>query len=517
MIAKILSLIERVQNKKVDAAGLALFRVCYSLTLIFELIQLFFFRKLVFYREAIIIPYELNFSLVLLIWIVIVGFILVGFFTKYAVIINYIFSIVIFGTTTRFEYHMDYAYTGISFLLLFLPISNKMSIDSLITKYHLLNSGSKYEEQKVSVWNYYIPILVAIGFIYFDSIFHKITSYNWTNGLGMWLPASLPQATYLNLKVLLNQKYIVLFLGYLTFLFELVFIFLFWYKRYRILLWLIGFGLHFGILLAFPIPLFGLGYISIYILLMPIFWSKYILSKINTLFSVFERKILSLKLPETLIVNFYNLIKPVEISSNLKVRALFIFFVMVIVCQISTTYHSPSISKVRKEYKFDEYFIGNNILKVSDMVHAFSRHIFGITPHGVFMDSHFKDYNHIIGIVYQKDDNLIWLPIINENGQCENYISGRFWVNWTFRVCSPNINLENTKIGLKGYTAFWLTQNGIGLEDFKFSIMVKKVEIPTKWEENFLQNQMQKPWQDVGTILWKNGECEITILDIESL
>lgn len=83
------------------------------------------------------------------------------------------------------------------------------------------------------------------------------------------MPASLPQVTLIAPHWLLNQKYLVLFLGYLTFVFEVVFPIFFWVKRLRILFAIIGVGLHIGIFLIFPIPYFGLGVTALYVLLLP--------------------------------------------------------------------------------------------------------------------------------------------------------------------------------------------------------------------------------------------------------
>src|SRR6478736_7745025 len=90
-------------------------------------------------------------------------------------------------------------------------------------------------------------------------------------GIGMWLPASMAFMTYSSWPVLLNAKWLMLSLGYLTFAFEAFFAFLFFRKSWRIPLVLIGIGLHLGIAIIFPIPWFGLGVVAIYLLLVPLF------------------------------------------------------------------------------------------------------------------------------------------------------------------------------------------------------------------------------------------------------
>ena len=261
---------ENLYNKKVSASGLALFRVFYGLVLLFEVVQLFYFRHLVFDKIPYFEPSEIDFTIPLVLWMVSISCIILGFFTRFSSVINYLFSIVFLSTISSYEYHMFYAYMGVNFLLMFVNTYQVFSFDRLKMKLKYSNSRTLYKpSRKVSVLNYYILILVAIGFVYFDSIFFKLASPLWLKGLGVWLPASLPHFTHINTSFLLNLKWLILFLGYLTFVFETTFIFTFFRKKWRLPLLIVGIGLHFGILICFPIPWFALGVMSIYILMIP--------------------------------------------------------------------------------------------------------------------------------------------------------------------------------------------------------------------------------------------------------
>src|SRR5690606_40702502 len=114
---------------------------------------------------------------------------------------------------------------------MFLPLSNTFSLDRLILKLKYSNTRFRYNPaQTVSVLAYYLPLLMGIGFVYFDSLFFKYTSHLWLNGLGMWLPASMPQAVLFDISFLLNIKFLVIALGYITLIFETIFLFTFWKK-----------------------------------------------------------------------------------------------------------------------------------------------------------------------------------------------------------------------------------------------------------------------------------------------
>lgn len=267
---------------KVDAIGLSIFRMFYSVVLFLELKQLYTFRSLIYDKEPFKYTGELDVSFVFYFWFVVVAFLFLGLFTRYVTILNYIFGVIIFSSAIKFEYHVFYAYVGINFLLVFMPISRVLSLDSLLQK---LKYSTLYKpflvDRKVLKINYIIPVFVGIGLVYFDSIFHKFSSKMWMDGLGVWLPSSLPMVTWNDTSILLNQKWLMLFLGYLVLIFETVFIFLFWFKRFRVPFFLLGIFFHVGILIAYPIPWFALTVIAVYLFLVPVNYWRILVSKIK--------------------------------------------------------------------------------------------------------------------------------------------------------------------------------------------------------------------------------------------
>src|SRR5690554_1600910 len=201
----------RLYDKQIDAKGLALFRIAFALVLLGEVIQLYYFRHLTFDKIPYVVPGEIEMWPVLLFWMGALIFVILGLFTRTAAIINYILSVAVIGTMSSYEYHMFYSYLIINFLFIFLPISKTFSLDRLILKLKYSNTLVRYNPpQTVSVLAYYLPVLLGIGFFYFDSVFFKFTSPLWLNGLGMWLPSSLPQAILVDISPLLNIKVLVI-------------------------------------------------------------------------------------------------------------------------------------------------------------------------------------------------------------------------------------------------------------------------------------------------------------------
>src|ERR1044072_5685960 len=98
MIRFLLNAVSKAYDKKIDASGLSLFRIFYCLTLLCEVIQIFYFRHLIFDKIPFIAPAEVDFAIPLVCWMITLLFMIVGLFTRQAAIINYLFSLTFIGT-----------------------------------------------------------------------------------------------------------------------------------------------------------------------------------------------------------------------------------------------------------------------------------------------------------------------------------------------------------------------------------------------------------------------------------
>lgn len=284
-----MKIVNKLYDNKISSKGLAVFRILFSLNLLMEVFQRFLYRNLYYDIIPFVQKSILSHSIIWGVWVTVLMMLIIGFKTRLAAVLNYVFVLAFIVHNNFYEYHMDYSYAGISFLMMIVPLSNSLSIDRLLLKLKYSSKNNEFSPPQItSKLYYYLLLLVGIGFVYFDSIFFKFSNVGWKNGLGMWLPASLPQITILEDQWLLNQKYLIIGLGYLTIAFELFFPFLFWIKKIRIPFLIIGLGLHFGILVEFPIPFFALGVIAIYLLLLPLKYWDSIINKIKFSFSKIE-------------------------------------------------------------------------------------------------------------------------------------------------------------------------------------------------------------------------------------
>jgi predicted DCC family thiol-disulfide oxidoreductase YuxK len=273
---KIFSFVRRSYDKKIDGTGLAIFRIAYCIVLLCEIAQMYYFRHLIFDPLPFLLLPEIRFSFPIMIWFISVVFLLFGAFTRFFAVLNYLMGLILIGTIGQFEYHVFYAYMGMNFLFIFLPVSQTLSLDRLIKKLKYSNTTFSYNPSKeVRQIYYFIPSFVGVGIVYFDSIFYKLSSGMWMDGLGSWLPSSLPMITHVSNSWLLNQEFLIRGIGWYTVIFETIYLFIFFRKRWRVFTLISGLILHLGILLQFPIPWFALTVVALYLLLVPVsFWKK---------------------------------------------------------------------------------------------------------------------------------------------------------------------------------------------------------------------------------------------------
>lgn len=324
---------DRIYNKQISSKGLGIFRIFFFLNLLLEVIRIFRYRHLYFDPIPFVEESILSKEFIWYVWFAVLVSIIIGFKTRFAAIVNYILFITLVLNNSHFEYHMDYSYVGVSFLAILLPLSKSYSLENLLLRIKYSSKNNVFIPQEfVAKYYYYLLLLVGVSFVYFDSLFFKFKDIVWMGGIGMWLPASLPQITILNDQWLLNQKYLMFFLGYLTIVFELLFSLFFWVKKTRVLFFIVGFGLHFGILLEFPIPFFALGVISLYLLLIPLkFWnwleSKIVFKKTKLTFYYDEECPLCLRVK--IIITFFDVFNAIEFKGvqssvkNVKILAQF--------------------------------------------------------------------------------------------------------------------------------------------------------------------------------------------------
>ena len=272
-MVRYLKTIEKFYNKKVDATGLAIFRMIYGCILFCVVLELLQYRHLIFDE----IPYlrfsNIDYKYVLILWLIVIWHIIMGLFTRIATIINYVLSVVFIATINNFGNHVFNIMVTINFLLMFISVARVYSIDAVIIK--IQSPINNIRSSNVSVLNYYSLVFMSLGLMYFISIFDKLFVDYWANGMAIWTFFSIPsEFARDNFSFLLNNKILTQGLTYLSLIFETLFLFLCFRRGTRVIVLVLGVLFHVGILFCFSITYFQLTFLSLYILLIPFsFWS----------------------------------------------------------------------------------------------------------------------------------------------------------------------------------------------------------------------------------------------------
>jgi len=271
--------ITQLHNTQVPSTGIGLFRILFGLVTLQEVCFLLYFNHFIFDPT----PYlDVEFPMIpffLCLWGLIALFITIGYRSQQSIIANYILWIVFVNFTPMqrdFDGGFDLFMIGANLFMLFMPIDRAFSIDNLKKKLQTpLKHYSLYPKQQTTVLAYLIPVIICLGFLYFDSAIHKMFAPHWRNGLGAWLPSSIPYyISTIDMSWLLNNEILQKVIGYTILVFQFTFIFFFHTRLLRPIFFIVGFGLHLGITLTFNIYPFGTGMLIFYTLVAPLSWYK---------------------------------------------------------------------------------------------------------------------------------------------------------------------------------------------------------------------------------------------------
>ncbi|BCG62402.1 MAG: hypothetical protein methR_P0043 [Methyloprofundus sp.] len=284
MLSLLSNIFARYHQRTAPAFVIGIFRILYGIVAFQEILFLLYFNHLIFDP----IPYiDVEFPMIplfLCLWAVVAACLTVGYRSQFAIMANYLFWIIFVNFTPMqrdFDGGFDLFMIGVGFFLIFMPIGRALSVDNLLYKQQFKYKDKPSIPNTVSALSLLFPVMVCLGFLYFDSAIHKLFAEHWRNGLGGWLPTSMPYyISALDLSWMLNSEMLQKSIGYLILVFQFTFIFLFYRRSFRPVFLLVGAGLHFGITISFNIYPFGLGMLSVYILMVPFSWWAALANKI---------------------------------------------------------------------------------------------------------------------------------------------------------------------------------------------------------------------------------------------
>lgn len=264
-------------NRQVPAVGLGVFRFLFALVALQEIVFLYAFRHLIFDPVPYLDIASPSVHVALVLWGMAVSCLALGYRTRAAAVANYLFWMVFTVFTPMwkdFDGGFDQLMLGSSFLLIFLPSERALSLDNLRLKWLLSTPSHRFEPTRtVSVLAYFLPLALSLGLVYLDSAIHKLSAEFWRNGLGPWLPSSLPYyMSPLDMSWLLNLELVQKLIGYSILVFQFLFPFTLYFRPFRLPLLAMGVLLHGGIIVSLNVYPFGFGMLVHYALLVPFSW-----------------------------------------------------------------------------------------------------------------------------------------------------------------------------------------------------------------------------------------------------
>ncbi len=314
------SKVYKVYQQQAPATGIGLFRLLFGLVTLQEIFFLIYFNHLIFDP----IPFlDVEFPMIiafLWLWALVAFCLMMGYRSQTAAIANYGFWLVFVNFTPMqrdFDGGFDLFMIGANLFLIFMPLDKAFALDELRKKLAApFVHYSQHQPQQVSRLSYYLPVILCLGFLYFDSVIHKMFAEHWRNGLGAWLPSSIPYyISALDMSWLLNIEILQKTVGYTILVFQFAFLPFFYFRRLRPIFLLIGIGLHLGITLSFNIYPFGMGMLIFYTLMMPFSWYRQIgcwLKKPQPVLTVFYDQQCPLCNRTVLILNHFDILRAVD-------------------------------------------------------------------------------------------------------------------------------------------------------------------------------------------------------------
>jgi hypothetical protein len=178
-------------------------------------------------------------------------FIIAGFFSRISALLLLVLQIALTKGSSFFIYGVDF-FTSMSLFYLFIfPADNYFSLRNYLAR------------RPNRIANF-MPVKrmfqLHISIAYFFSGFDKLLGFNWRNGEAIWKAINLPYANrdfYFNFSWLAEHPFILIFMGWATFIIEMCYPLFVWFTPTRKLWICFTILMHLGIALALNLYYFS--------------------------------------------------------------------------------------------------------------------------------------------------------------------------------------------------------------------------------------------------------------------
>lgn len=396
-------------------------------------------------------------------WFVVILFMIAGLFTRFASVVNYICVILICDISNQSHagsYFNDIMKAS-SLLMMLMPIHHSYAVDKHLFKLPSVTPRFVY-------WAF---LIATLGLIYTGAGLCKFFSKAWINGIGLWLPLSSPYSSLSTLtELLIDQKWLMYTINYVTIAWEVLFIpLLLWKRTYKLTI-LIGIIFHLGIVALFYLPKTALGVLSLYFVFGGAHGSK-----------------VSNPSPSVDLKNM-----------NLYNKYLIGITVLLVALQAysSMAYAKKMIARQGLKPNYQSTYVSRKIrIGFSSLNSA----LLGINSRSMFTDRSLFASKTWVGISRQTTHGEEWLKIINQDGR----VGHDFQLNGNWgKIMQANLwekgQLAESRI--EHILRFWCSKNNLQDSVNVFYIYYKTDTIAEKFEYGHLQMQKNKPWIPLGSV-----------------
>ncbi|MDA1264345.1 MAG: HTTM domain-containing protein [Planctomycetota bacterium] len=467
-------------NQRASAVPLAGFRILFGLCLIFDITALIEYAPMWFDKVPFVDPAVGWRAPALWLWLLAAIGLTVGAFTRVCAILNYVGCVAFMSfqaMPASYEYHLDNLYLVTSCVLPFLPLGHVWSVDAWRRPPATQTIGPGAE----------IFFALIVSSIYLDSALWKLSSSMWMNGLGYWTVAVRPWDRMPSFGWTLDNEWIARGSGYIVLVFELLFVFLVWFRKLRLPLILIGMVLHIGIGTFLPIPLFGL------------------------IMSSFLVALVALPLPRG----------AAEVEAGPArwhpgVKAYYatwaVFFSLGAIDPVLAIREHGIGGSTTEHHRF--WFAKREDLFAKRFAAGmwWSYRVFGWRSHPIFIDNQFSLYTTQTRLRFHEGD-----PDLEVEGEGDTFYPphrNRRFLALYYRTLWPSDPRDKVERRLTRFLDYHVGREHLDLERGFVTIEQRPLVTPVdRWNEGQLTRNSETPWRRVGTVRGTPGELEFTWAD----
>jgi hypothetical protein len=354
-------------------------------------------------------------------------------------------------------YALDRITLLVLFVFMFAPRPEALAIDVR------LRHARSQPLALVPAW-FSLSLLLCIEIVYGVSVLYKFRSTVWRDGLAFWLPVTLPPFSAGRLPRALQNEVAFRALSYLALALETLFP-LVLVRPLRRWIVLVGAGLHVGIALFLPIPLFGLGFAALYLALVD--WAP-LVKKLG-----WAADVRAVDSPAALAPRLIDRL-PFALPAFLAGGEL----IAIVPARIvpATAYVAP--------------YLGN----------------IGLVKYGVYLDFHFTINKPILRFAVQSDGRTVDVPTFDDRGF--PLVTGRYWCLIAIGDLRWHVGEASGDAAIHRYLRGALSRQG--LTEAEFSVHGRDISIPLRMDPSVPDDVANRPWALLATGRYSNGRTEIS-------